>query len=162
MAEIPEQGVAPTYFAAQGVRFIYRVAGIALQHGQILLHRAVEDDFWTLPGGRVEALETAQQALRREMREELGLEAQTGRLLFVVENLFGYQGRAHHEVGLYFAMSLPDFWEGERRGSEGHTRLLYRWFPQAQVPRLPVKPRFLREGLTELPEHPRHVVELEP
>jgi len=38
-------------------RFTYRVAGIALDVDRVLLLRTEKDDFWFLPGGRVELLE---------------------------------------------------------------------------------------------------------
>ena len=43
-----------------------------IDYGRILLHRADYEDFWSLPGGRVEMLEDSREALRREMLEELG------------------------------------------------------------------------------------------
>ena len=52
--------------------FNYRVAGIALSEGRLLLHTSDRDDFWSLPGGRCEFGETSAEALVREMREELG------------------------------------------------------------------------------------------
>ncbi|HEX8919017.1 MAG TPA: NUDIX domain-containing protein, partial [Chloroflexota bacterium] len=55
---------------ADGV-FNYRVAGLCIQDGWVLLHRMNEDPFWTVPGGRCEMLEPSAEALKREMREEL-------------------------------------------------------------------------------------------
>ena len=52
--------------------FNYRIVGVAVRGDEVLLHRAVTDDFWALPGGRAELLEPAEATLRREMREELG------------------------------------------------------------------------------------------
>ncbi|MDI3340142.1 MAG: NUDIX domain-containing protein [Sphaerobacter sp.] len=61
--------------------FLYRAGGVCLQDGRVLLHRAVDDDYWSLPGGRCEILETAAEALAREMREELAVDVTVGRLL---------------------------------------------------------------------------------
>ncbi len=73
----------------EGVKFQYRVAGVTMHYGRVLLHRADDEPFWTLPGGRAEMLETAEQTLKREMREELNADVQVGKLLWVIENFFG-------------------------------------------------------------------------
>jgi 8-oxo-dGTP pyrophosphatase MutT (NUDIX family) len=52
-------------------------------HGRILLVDPRYKPDWDLPGGMAEANEAPPDALRRELREELGLEAQVGGLLCV-------------------------------------------------------------------------------
>ncbi len=32
-------------------RFSHRTVGVIIQGGRVLLHRAEDEDFWTLPGG---------------------------------------------------------------------------------------------------------------
>lgn len=46
-----------------------------------------ERDLWEFPGGSVEFGETLAEALRREMREEYGIEIQLGELLDVVDHI---------------------------------------------------------------------------
>src|SRR5215471_3192799 len=89
-------------------RFNYRIAGVAAHGDSVLVHRAEDDPFWTFPGGRAEFGETADQTLRREMREELGLEVEVVRLLWFVENFFTYAGKRNHEISMYFLMRLPE------------------------------------------------------
>ncbi|MFF2546644.1 NUDIX domain-containing protein [Kitasatospora sp. NPDC058063] len=64
-----------------------RVTGIAVRDGQmLLLNQDTEGPrTWSLPGGKVEDGETLTQALRREMREETGLDVEVGRLLYVCD-----------------------------------------------------------------------------
>jgi len=69
-------------------RFNYRVVGVDLHAGCVLIHRSETDDFWTLPGGRAELLEPAARTIEREMREELGIEARAEQLVWVVEEFF--------------------------------------------------------------------------
>jgi len=70
--------------------------------GQILTIRAQDPDkpepHYGVPGGGVEFGETTEQALRREMREELGAEIADLALLFVSEEIFWVQEMAYHEI----------------------------------------------------------------
>jgi 8-oxo-dGTP diphosphatase len=54
-----------------------RVSAILRWQGRVLLARQEKPgkEYWLLPGGGVEAGETLTEALRRELREELGIEA---------------------------------------------------------------------------------------
>ncbi|HEY2325848.1 MAG TPA: NUDIX hydrolase [Gaiellaceae bacterium] len=54
-----------------------RVSAILRWQGRILLCRQEKPgkEYWLLPGGGVEEGETLTEALRRELREELGIEA---------------------------------------------------------------------------------------
>jgi ADP-ribose pyrophosphatase YjhB (NUDIX family) len=149
-------------FARGNTQFAHRTVGVAVHDGHVLLHRAEVDDFWSLPGGRCELMEPAREALRREMREELGVDVRVERLLWVVENFFQLDGVDHHELGLYFLIDLgSDFRYDVRRsmlGAEGGLRLIFCWFPVDRLPHLRLYPTFLREALSALPETTEHVV----
>jgi 8-oxo-dGTP pyrophosphatase MutT (NUDIX family) len=58
----------------------------------------VDRDFWFLPGGGVELDETSEQAVRREVSEELGIQLVEVRLLGVLENRFTWVGDPYHSV----------------------------------------------------------------
>ncbi|MFJ6382737.1 NUDIX domain-containing protein [Kitasatospora sp. NPDC092039] len=64
-----------------------RVTGIAVRDGRmLLLNQDTEGPrTWSLPGGKVEDGETLAGALRREMREETGLDVEVGSLLYVCD-----------------------------------------------------------------------------
>jgi ADP-ribose pyrophosphatase YjhB (NUDIX family) len=65
----------------QDVHFSLRAVAVALHDGHILLNRCKKGDDWFLPGGRCELLECTPDAIRREMRVELGAEVRIERLL---------------------------------------------------------------------------------
>ena len=52
-------------------------------HGRVLMVEPTYKDRWEIPGGAVDAGETAVEACRRECMEELGLEIDIGRLLLL-------------------------------------------------------------------------------
>lgn len=144
--------------------FLCRVAGVAVHEGRVLLHRSEHDDFWALPGGRIEVGETSSQALRREMLEEVGAEVTVGRILWVVENFFQHYpldqvldttiSIDHHEIGLYLEMELPahftsvsSFGGRELVGTPDEFALEFRWFEQAGLGDFDVRPNTLAELL---------------
>jgi ADP-ribose pyrophosphatase YjhB (NUDIX family) len=149
-------------FEQDSKRFNHRVAGVSLRDGRVLLHRAETEDFWTLPGGRVELLEPSAEALRREMQEELGIEVEVERLLWVVENFFEYDKKAYHELAFYFLVSFPAnsplYDKPAFQGNEEGVRLLFQWFPLDTLETVRLYPSFLRAALQILPDAVTHVV----
>ncbi len=64
---------------------LFRIGVFALifDEARILLGHRRDIDWWNLPGGGMEAGETVDEALRREVREETGLEVEVERLVGV-------------------------------------------------------------------------------
>jgi ADP-ribose pyrophosphatase YjhB (NUDIX family) len=151
-------------FDQDGRRFNYRVAGVAIHDGTVLVHRAGDDPFWTLPGGRAEIGETAEQTIKREMFEELSCDVEVLRLLWFIENFFEYDGLSYHEVALYFLIRFPTgstpMVRNEFEASDGATPLQFRWVPLEgdTLVNLPIVPSFLASGLTDLPMSVTHLI----
>jgi len=148
--------------------FNYRVVGVAVNNDRVLLHQAEGDDFWVLPGGRTEFGEPAEQTLKREMLEELDVEIEIVRLLWVVENFFTYANKLYHEIALYFLMRLPASCKyllesGPFQAEDGGIPLTFRWVPRTPevLAALPLLPSFLRTALAELPESTEHIIQNE-
>lgn len=141
-------------------RFHLRAAAVICRDDAVLLHRKQDDDFWALPGGRVEPGEVAAQTVARELREELGLAVPVGSLCLLVENFFTHAGNAHHEIGLYFqvaltAEALPTY-AGAFAGREAD--LIFRWFAIPELAHTDVRPSFLKERLVQGAWSFQHVV----
>ena len=82
---------------------------------------------WEFPGGKREPGETGEQALAREIREELGCEADIGALLLTTEH-------AYPEVHVrleFFAVTLRD--EPEPQLGQA-----MRWVPRRELASLPL------------------------
>ncbi|MCO8275809.1 NUDIX domain-containing protein [Actinoplanes sp. TRM 88003] len=74
----------------------------------ILVFEAHDGSFFRPLGGGIEFGETAEAALRREMREELAVDVEDVRCLGVLENLFHACGRDGHEIVFVFDCRLSD------------------------------------------------------
>ncbi len=74
------------------------VAALILRDSEILVCQRRRDDShalqWEFPGGKVEPGEIPQEALARELREELGIEATIGRELFRTRHRYHESGQA--------------------------------------------------------------------
>lgn len=80
-------------------------------------------------GGKVDFLETAEQAVRREALEETGLEAGVIRLLGLSEQLFHEEGQ--HWLGILF---LAETYSGEAQLLEPEKHGGLGWFPLDDLP----------------------------
>lgn len=153
-------------FNDKGRRYNARVAGLALRGGRLLVHRASHEPFWTIPGGTAELGEDSRATLIREMQEELGVTVTVGRLVFLVENFFRFEGRAWHETGWYYLMDVPDAFAFSNSDEivheivDGDNRLEFKWVAatQATLEALPLPPVFLAGKIENLPAHTEHVI----
>jgi 8-oxo-dGTP diphosphatase len=81
--ELLPAGLRRWSMRATQTRFTVTAAGIICnEQGQVLLlkHRFRSGSGWGIPGGFLEPGEDADEALRREMREEIGLELEAVRI----------------------------------------------------------------------------------
>ncbi len=86
------------------IEFRPSVYGIVLHEDMILLTNTRSTGKYFLPGGSIEIGEFVEDALRRELREEAGIEIDVVKLLAHDENFFYYEPRdkAWQVIGLIF------------------------------------------------------------
>ena len=149
-------------FSNGEITFMYRVGGIAVHDGRLLVEHNVKHSFCFVPGGRVEYGENAVQALSRELDEELGGGIQVGRLVIVSDNLFELDGIRYQEALLYFLMELPSnhpILGREGRFEAVEPNLVYEWLPLDRLEGEKLFPRFLRELVLDIPQTPKYVIQ---
>ena len=144
--------------------FNYRVAGVAIHDGRVLLDRNSRNSYWVLPGGHPEMMEPMTEALRRELHEEIGADVKVTRLLWIIENFF-HRNRDIHELSFYFLMELDPkspliTGAGPFFGKEHDHTLTFQWHPieEKGLSALPLYPSFLTKALQSLPSSPQHIV----
>ncbi|MGG6894264.1 NUDIX hydrolase [Rhizobium sp. BR 315] len=146
-------------------RFQLRAGALIRSNGHLLIHRAVGDAFWSLPGGRVEFHEAGAETLAREIEEEIGCRATIGSLRFVIENFFEFVGRRVHEVGFYYEAELSQplpFHEREivHRVKDGSADLEFRWTlpTRAALTQFDLQPAPLQTLIETMPAGVQHLV----
>lgn len=110
--------------------------------GQVLLCRLKRESYYFSPGGHVEFGETAERALRRELKEEFGGTVTRVKLMGLVQNFFKSHSSRHHELNLVYAVSLKRFRVAAR---EDH--IAFSWHPLRSLARLPLEPKILKQAL---------------
>lgn len=128
--------------------FNFRVAGIAVINNKILLHKTTEDNFWSLPGGRVEFFEHSKQTLLREIIEETSYPVLVHDLCWVVESFFEYNHKNYHELGFYYRMEFIDLpTQEDFTLTEPDTEFLFRWFDLEELSDLKIYPEIVNSEL---------------
>ncbi len=82
---------------------------IIIKDGKILLCKDNNDNHFFLPGGHVEFGELSEEALRRELIEELGKKAKGIKFIETIENIFIQGEKKRHEVDMIFAVEFEDY-----------------------------------------------------
>lgn len=108
------------------------VGAMIMQEGEVLLvlrKKNPEKDHWSLPGGKVELYETLEDAVKREIKEELNLEIQLDQLLCATNHIL-IEEAVHYVAPTYLAHindGNPCLMEPDALGGMG-------WFPLDELP----------------------------
>lgn len=146
-------------FKTENGRFNYRVCAIIINDNKLL---AIRDErpphFYVPPGGRVKLYETAEEAILREIEEELKVKAKIIRPLWVNQNFFcdDVTGVHTHELGFYFLVNIShtDIMNmGDRFTlTEGNRKHDFEWLPFERLKDEQLYPVFIKEKIFDLPE----------
>ena len=95
-------------FKSGNEKFYYRACAIIVHDGKILAMHDERSPFYYLPGGRVQLGETAEQAVIREIQEELNVTAKIIRTLWLNQAFFqeDVDGLDYHEICVYFLIDI--------------------------------------------------------
>lgn len=119
------------------------VTGLIRKDGKILLGlRPVGESLagaWEFPGGKIEQGETPEEALKRELQEEVGIDAEIGDLRIVHTHSYG-------ERGVLLLFYDVHYWKGEPK-SVYHEDL--RWADADELEKIQI-PEANRKILTKL------------
>ena len=92
------------------VKLNIRVGVILEYNKKILIEKNKEFDYCVLPGGRIHTLESTEEALIREVKEELGIDISEKNLKIfsIIENFFEKDNKNYHELYYLYKIELDN------------------------------------------------------
>ena len=151
-------------FKEDNSKFNFRVGAIILSRDKrkVLLHTIKGYDFYLLPGGRVEMNEDSTSAIRRELKEELGLENIQPSLRLYLEDFFKFNGENYHEFSINFFVQLDEKngfledWD-EFLGVEGE-KYIFKWVEIDKLDSFTVKPAIMKKIIKNYSSQCEHII----
>lgn len=144
-------------FKSDNKKFNYRVCAMMIFDGKILAMHDERSPYYYLPGGRVKIGETAENAVIREVQEELGITPKIARPLWLNQAFFteDVDNLHYHELCIYFLMDITDTdlpARGEKfTAKEGHRVHTFEWLKFDRLEHEYFYPLFLKKDIFNLP-----------
>ena len=130
------------------IKLNVRVAGLITDSNKVLLQTCDKTDFYSLPGGRVKYMEDSLCAIKRELKEELGIiiKDKDIELIDMLENFFVFDDTKYHEYLFIYKISNcynlknKDNFKTLDKASSTNS-----WHDLDKVPNLNVKPEIIKK-----------------
>ena len=145
-------------FKSGNEKFNYRVCAMMISNGKILAMHDDRSPYYYLPGGRVAIGEPAENAVIREVQEELGITPKITRPLWLNQAFFteDVDNLHYHELCIYFLMDIEDTNLLERgeifASDEGQRTHTFEWLEFDRLKDEYFYPLFLKKDIFNLPD----------
>lgn len=134
--------------------FNYRVAAVIINDNKILAQRNTNTNEYYLPGGRVAFGETSEDAILREIKEELKIDITDYRPLWLNECFFDECGKNFHEIGMYYYVDISatsfNHFESEFELEEGKRINTYAWLDINNFDNVCLYPKFIKDEINNI------------
>lgn len=153
-------------FKTEEGRFNYRVCAIIIHENKLLAMKDERSPYFYLPGGRVGLHETAEQAVLREVKEELEVDAQIIRPLWFTQSFFieDVDQERYHELCLYFLVDISKtalLIRGLKFSlTEGKHQHTFEWLAFEQLKAKYIYPLFIKDRIFDLPSELTMITEM--
>ena len=133
--------------------FGVRATALIVQNNQLLVTK--EGAYFYTIGGAIQVNESTEDAVVREVREELGVRAQAGQLAFVVENRFEQDGVSYHNIEFHYLVNLLE--EAPLTMKEDEKMQPCEWIDLDRLEGINLVPAFLKTALPDWDGQLRHI-----
>ncbi len=134
-------------FKEKEYSFHYRVIGVIVKDDKYLVQNIGGKDYYVLPGGHVRVGETSEEALIREIKEEVGIDIvrEDFRLFCYHENIFERNGKIEHWIEQYYLVDSgeklgKESWSFEENDIDGVKTLNYIFVNKEELEKIDLKP----------------------
>ena len=119
-------------------------------NGKLLVTKDDSTEHYYLPGGRVTMREKAEDALTRELKEELGVTVAPERAMWIAQSFFTLTGKKqrYHELCTYFTVDASGtdlITRGDRFDSPNELSVHFAWFLFEELLYIDLRPAFETE-----------------
>ncbi len=138
-----------------------RAAAVIIHDNKILVHKNVNEDHCTLPGGRIAIGESSRETIKREINEEMGKEIEITGYIGTIENFFEDKQKKYHEI--LFIQRAEFITDEDKKinytlhNIEGKDYLNYEWIDLDKIEEYNIVPKCLRSVLKSQ-SFPMHLV----
>lgn len=113
-----------------------------------------EDGFYTI-GGAIQVDEATEDAVVREVKEELGVASKAVQLAFIVENRFEQAGVHYHNIEFHYLVDLLE--DAPLTMREDEKTQPCEWIDLDQLQNIQLVPAFLKTALPDWDGQLRHI-----
>lgn len=137
-------------FKEKEYSFHYRVVGVIVKDNKYLVQNIGGKDYYVLPGGHVRIGESSDDALIREVREELEIDIlkKDFRLFCYHENIYEKDNRVEHWIEQYYIINAKlekDSWSFVENDIDGVKTLNYTFVSKEELKKIDLKPLKIKE-----------------
>jgi len=165
MGSKQNESTADILFKTEDNIFSYRVAGILIHEGKVLLQNTTDDEGYAFPGGHVAFGETNTEALIREFKEEINASITVNGLKWVAEIFFPWGNKPCHQICNYYLISLNEKsipMTGTFAATEGiegrNFKVMFHWIPLDEIDNTAIYPTNAKKLLGQLDGGVQHFV----
>lgn len=132
--------------------FHVRTCGIIKQENKYLIMRVNKTPYYHIPGGHIELGEDSEQAVVREIKEEIGCDVKEASLFAIQENFWTRNNKKCYGIEFYYIikpMQQLEMKDYERiENDKGEKRILeFKWATSEELKDIDLRPTNIRDML---------------
>lgn len=131
--------------------FNHRVAAVIIKDNRLLAQKNIADNSYYLVGGRVSFGESTEEALVREIKEELKIDISSYKPLWINECFFTESGKQYHEIGMYYIVDIENMefncFENDFEINESNRINHFSWLNIDDLDKVVLYPEFIKNEI---------------